>query len=51
MYDLKKVERVNELVKVIQEAEAQLEGIFGGEKPKRTWTRKAQPTEPPPETT
>jgi hypothetical protein len=45
MYDEKKVERVNELVRVIKDAEAELTGIFGGEPPKRTWSRRPKPDE------
>jgi hypothetical protein len=40
MYDQKKVDRVNELVREIKEREMELEGIFGGDAPKRTWSRK-----------
>jgi hypothetical protein len=36
-----KVSRVNELVKVIKDAEAELAALFGGEQPKRKWTRRA----------
>lgn len=42
----KKVERVNELVKEIKERETELEGIFGGDAPKRTWNRKPKADEP-----
>jgi hypothetical protein len=40
MFDMKKVERVNELVREIQEREDELTRIFGGETPKRTWSRR-----------
>lgn len=39
----KKVDRVNELVKEIKERETELEGIFGGDAPKRTWSRRSKP--------
>ena len=35
-----KVDRVNELVREIKEREAELTALFGGEQPKRTWSRK-----------
>jgi hypothetical protein len=47
MYDEKKVERVNELVKTIKDAEAELVQIFGGESVKRKWTRRPQPESAP----
>lgn len=40
MYDETKVERVNELVKTIKDAEAELEKLFGGIPVKRTWSRR-----------
>jgi hypothetical protein len=43
MYDEKKVERVNELVRLIKDAEAELTGIFGGEPVKKTWSRRPKP--------
>lgn len=41
------VDRVNELVKIIKDAEAELAGLFGGERPKRKWTRRAQSASEP----
>ena len=45
----KKVERVNELVREIKEREAELEAIFGGSAPKKTWSRKPKADEAQPE--
>ena len=47
MDTLKKVERANELVKVIQNAEAELTALFGGETVKRKWQRRPPPEAPP----
>jgi hypothetical protein len=46
MYDQKKVDRVNELVSTIKDAEAELTAIFGGDAPKRTWSRRPKADEP-----
>lgn len=46
MYDAKKVERVNELVREIQEREAELESLFGGAAPRKTWSRRPKAEEP-----
>jgi hypothetical protein len=43
----KKLERANELHKIIKDAEAELAGIFG-ETPKRKWTRRTTPDAEPP---
>jgi hypothetical protein len=43
MYDQKKVDRVNELVREIKDREDELEKLFGGETPKRTWSRRPKP--------
>jgi hypothetical protein len=43
-----KVDRANELVKIITDAEAELTALFGGERPKRKWTRRTPATEPAP---
>jgi hypothetical protein len=50
MYDEKKVARVNELVQTIKQAEAELESIFGGTAPKKTWSRRPKSDEPKTET-
>lgn len=52
MFDQTKVDRIKQLETEIKERVTELNGLLGGEKPKRTWTRKTSPEEtPPPETT
>ena len=49
MYDEKKVARVNELVRTIKEAEAELERLFGGSPFRKTWSRRPKAEESQPE--
>jgi hypothetical protein len=50
MYDEKKVARVKELERIIKDAVAEMDAIFGGTPVKKTWSRRPKTDEPKTET-